>query len=162
MSLSNSHPVRQKLLLAACLGISAALLQSAAYGEIYKWTDAVGEIHYSQTPPPGGIKAEEIQGAAPPPGSPAEATEKLRNDVQNLEENIAKREEAAREKVKQQELTDTYERNCITARNNLTNLEQGGRVRFLTSDGEVIRLTEEQRQQRMKDTKDHIKEFCKS
>ena len=110
MSHSISRSIRQKLLLAASLCVAAALLQSPAQGEIYKWTDAAGEIHYSQTPPPQGIKTEKIQGAAPPPEAPAEITEQLQSDVQSIEESAAKQEEAAAEQRKRQELEDTNER----------------------------------------------------
>ena len=52
-----------------------------AFGQIYKWTDKNGQVHYSQTPPPGqaagAVEFRESQlGEAPPPkpaDSPASA-----------------------------------------------------------------------------------------
>lgn len=43
-------------------GISLALMQTNALAEIYKWTDASGKVHYSQTPPPDYQKKAETIG----------------------------------------------------------------------------------------------------
>ena len=49
----------------------------------------------------------------------------------------------------------------FAATNNLAKLQAGGNKRYLTPDGKVTHLTEEQRQQRINDAKDQIDEFCK-
>ena len=46
----------------------------AGYAEMFKWTDAEGNIVYSQSPPPGDIQAETI--------SLKEVTEKLIEEVE--------------------------------------------------------------------------------
>lgn len=150
-----------KLLLVASLCLSAALLQSPARGEMYKWTNAAGEVQYTQTPPPGGIKTEVIQGAPPPADDPDKITEKLQNEVEAMDETRASQEKASKEKSLRQEIDAAYEKNCISSRNNLATLQEGGRKRYLTPDGQVIRLSEEERQQRINEAKDQIDEFCK-
>jgi hypothetical protein len=50
--------------------------------------------------------------------------------------------------------------NCATARRNLTKLHQGGQKAFMTPDGQVIRLTEEERQRRIDETNKQIEENC--
>ncbi|HKK16999.1 MAG TPA: DUF4124 domain-containing protein, partial [Gammaproteobacteria bacterium] len=42
----------------------ALLVSSNALAAMYKWVDENGEVHYTQTPPPGDIQAETIK---PPP-----------------------------------------------------------------------------------------------
>ena len=49
-----------KKLLFLALGISVFVFAVAAFGEIYKWTDEEGNIHYSNTPPKQK-KAQEIE-----------------------------------------------------------------------------------------------------
>jgi len=150
-----------KLLLAASLCISAALLQSPARGEMYKWTNAAGEVQYTQVPPPGEIKTEVIQGAPPPADDPDKINEKLQNEVDAMDETRASQEAASKEKNLRQEIDAAYEKNCNSSRNNLARLQEGGRKRYLTPDGQVLHLSEEERQQRINEAKDQIDEFCK-
>jgi len=157
----NTPSASLKLLLAASLCISAALLQSPARGEMYKWTNAAGEVQYTQVPPPGEIKTEVIQGAPPPADDPDKINEKLQNEVDAMDETLSRQEEALKEKNLRKEKDETYEKNCISARNNLAALQEGGRKRYLTADGQVIHLSEEERQQRINEAKDQIDEFCK-
>ena len=157
----NTSSASPKLLLVVSLCISAALLQSPARGEMYKWTDAAGEVHYSQVPPSGGIKTETIQGAPPPAGNPDKINEKLQNEVDAMDETLTRQEGEAREKSLRKEIDEAYEKNCISSRNNLARLQEGGRKRYLTADGQVIHLSEEERQQRINEAKDQIDEFCK-
>ena len=150
-----------KLLLLASVCISAALLQSPARGEMYKWTDASGEVHYSQVPPPGGIKTQIIQGAPPPADDPDKIIENLQNQVDAMDKTVTQQEGKAKEQSLRKEIDEAYEKNCIASRNNLASLQEGGRKRYLTADGQVIHLSEEERQKRINEAKDQIDEFCK-
>ena len=151
------HPLRW-LLASLCL---SAVLHTPAGAEIYKWTDAAGEVQYTQVPPPGGVKTEEIQGAPPPADNPDEARDQLQQEVEAMNETLAEDERESKEKALREEIDDAYERNCTTSKNNLAKLQEGGRKRYLTPDGKVTHLTEEQRQQRINEAKDQIDEFCK-
>ena len=157
----NTSSASPKLLLVASLCLSAALLQSPARGEMYKWTNAAGEVQYTQVPPSGGIKTEKIQGTPPPADDPDKINEKLQNEVDAMDETLTRQEGEAKEKSLRKEIDEAYEKNCISSRNNLAKLQEGGRKRYLTADGQVIRLSEEERQQRINEAKDQIDEFCK-
>ena len=157
----NTSSASPKLLLVASLCISAALLQSPARGEMYKWTNAAGEVQYTQAPPPEGIKTEVIQGAPPPADDPDKINEKLQNEVDAMDETLTRQEGEAKEKSLRKEIDAAYEKNCISSRNNLAALQEGGRKRYLTADGQVIHLSEKERQQRINEAKDQIDEFCK-
>ena len=78
-----------------------------------------------------------------------------------MEETLTRQEGEAREKSLRKEIDEAYEKNCISSRNNLAKLQEGGRKRYLTPDGQVIHLSEEERQQRINEAKDQIDEFCK-
>jgi hypothetical protein len=134
----NTPSASPKLLLVASLCISAALLQSPARGEMYKWTNAAGEVQYTQVPPSGGIKTEKIQGAPPPADDPDKINEKLQNEVDAMDETLTRQEGEAKEKNLRKEIDEAYEKNCISSRNNLAKLQEGGRKRYLTPDGDQI------------------------
>ena len=50
--------------------------------------------------------------------------------------------------------------NCETANKNLVNLQRGGNIRYMGPNGEVIRLTDEERQKRTDEANKQIKENC--
>jgi hypothetical protein len=52
------------------------------------------------------------------------------------------------------------QKNCETAKQNLANLQQGGNKAFVTPDGEVFRLTDDERQRRIDEANRQIKENC--
>jgi len=152
-----------RLLPTVALIIVTVLLQPPVFADIYKWTDDSGEVHYTQAPPPVGITAQTIEGAPPP----AESKEAIRADQQELQQQLDAFEERRFEQKKQdaleeqrQELAKIDKENCITAHGNLAKLQQGGIKRYLTPEGEVIRLTEEDRQRRISETNQQIEKYC--
>lgn len=50
----------------ALLVLGCVVLSVPAPAAVYKWTDASGRVVYSDQPPPGNVKSEPVQGAAPP------------------------------------------------------------------------------------------------
>ena len=146
------------LLIGLC--IAATLLHSPVSAEIYKWTDATGEVQYSQVPPPGGVKTEKIQGARPPADNPDVVNEALQKQVDAMDKTISEKAEKDKEKEMEKQLAATNKRNCVTAQNNLNKLEEGGRRRYLTGEGEVKRFTEEERQARISAAKEEIEKYC--
>lgn len=154
-------PVRR--LQTAILIIATLLLQSPVFAQIYKWTDDSGEVHYTQTPPPGGVATEKIEGAPGPAESPQtihEEQQKLQQQLEAMEERRAERENKEALEEQGKKLDEIYEKNCITARNNLGKLQQGGIKRYLTPEGEVIRLTNEERERRLAEAQQQVEKYC--
>ncbi len=60
---------RSKLAMFAA-GALAAFCAGSAPAALYKWTDAQGRIVYSDQPPMGNVKSEQLRGP-PPPANPA-------------------------------------------------------------------------------------------
>lgn len=132
-----------------------ALSASAMASQVYKWVDAQGVTHFGAQPPQGQ-QATTINTAVPQP----KTTEPLATPTF---ESIADPEQAAiDEKVKQEVATQEAERKqyCQAVRTNLAQLENNPRVR-VEVDGEVRRLNEEERQQRIGEAKQAIAKNCK-
>ena len=135
-----------------------AMSATAMASQVYKWVDAQGVTHFSAQPPQGQ-DATSVNTAAPPP-KPAVAEEKK---AAPTFESIADPEQAAiDEKVKQDIATKEVERKkyCADVRTNLSQLENNPRVRTEV-DGEVRRLSEEERQSRISEAQKAIAENCK-
>lgn len=139
--------------------VFAASSAAADSQNMYKWTDDQGEVHYSQFPPPGR-KAEKMQ--TPPP--PAQSAESVDTDLQKRIEAMDKEKEKQLQETKdadqRAETQKIRKKNCETAHKNLANLQRGGNVRFMGPNGEAIRFTEEERQKRINETSQQIKENC--
>ena len=133
-----------------------ALSASAMAGQIYKWVDAQGVTHFGEQPPQGQQSTTVNPSAAPPPSTSAEQKPAATFD------SIADPEQAAADaKVKKEVAAQEAERKkyCETQRNNLAQLENNPRVR-VEEGGEMRRLGEDERQKRIADSKQAIKENC--
>ncbi|SDI11179.1 protein of unknown function [Pseudomonas benzenivorans] len=132
-----------------------ALSAPVAASQVYKWVDAQGVTHFGAQPPQGQ-QATSINTAAPP-SKPAEP-----NAAATFDNEADSEQEAIDRKVKQQVATQEAERKkyCESVRTNLAQLENNPRVR-IEVDGEVRRLNEEERQQRIGEAKKAIADNCK-
>lgn len=130
-----------------------ALSATVMAGQVYKWVDSQGVTHFGAQPPQGQA-AQSINTATAPP-KPVEAApiEPASNDESEQRE-IDK-------KVKKQLAEQAAERQryCTTLRTNLAQLRNNPRVR-VEDEGEVRRLSEEERQARIRDTENRIKDIC--
>ncbi|OGT34747.1 MAG: hypothetical protein A2W28_04300 [Gammaproteobacteria bacterium RBG_16_51_14] len=130
----------------------------AGYAEMFKWTDAEGNIVYSQSPPPGDIQAETIK---PPPKVDTEAAqEQLEAQEKKADELREGRLKQAEEKGKAEADLALQQENCRRAQANLANYQRP-RGLIAQPDGSRIRLTEEERQQKLAEMEGLIKEWCK-
>ncbi len=154
--------------------LATLLLSSPAHTEdVYKWVNKDNEVQYTQMPPPHGIRAIRIQSKAPDAedsnddaasAPEAEAsppdTEQAAEDAPEAETAEAPAgDEQAETPDRDEVLSRASQENCEKARRNLENLNRGN-VRLRTSSGEVIRLTEEERQQKIVETNAQIELFC--
>jgi len=127
---------------------------------MYKWTDESGQTVYSQTPPSSGSA---IKLKKPPEPSPAEierARETQRQEFERSHHKAKERAQARSEEAKHRHNQEIRAKNCETARNNLSTIENLGRHRVLTPDGEPASLSEEEREAKMSEARAIIKNNC--
>lgn len=140
--------------------ISALMLYSVSgfvFAETYKWTDDEGNVHYSQQPPPGDIKAKTMD--TPNAGSEAGKSEVQRR-LEAFQKRDEKREEAEQERQRQQKKAEIYRKNCQTAKDRLAKLQRGRQVRAFDEDGNMRRLSVEEHQQRIDNVKKDVEKYC--
>jgi hypothetical protein len=148
-----------KLMFRLALTGSLLLAMTAAQAEIYKWVDSNNEVQYTQAPPPKGVESTRIEAA--PARDSAAAGSNLQERIKASEEQKQQKTEASADAELQAEIARISKQNCITARNNLEQLNRNGQIRYRTGDGEVLRLNEEDRKQRIEEARGQVKEFCK-
>lgn len=134
-----------------------AISATAVAGQVYKWVDDKGVTHFSAQPPQGQ-QATSINTALPAPKAAAAEAPKAAPTF----ESIANPEQAAIDaKVKQDVAAKEAERKkyCEDVRTNLAQLQNNPRLR-MEVDGEVRRLSEEERQSRIAETQKSINDNC--
>ena len=132
-----------------------ALSTSAMASQVYKWVDDKGVTHFGAQPPQGQ-EATTINTAAPPPRQVPSTP------APSIEEQLDPEQAAIDKKVKEDVAKQEAERKqyCENARTNLAQLENNPRLR-IEIDGEVRRIDENERQERISELKKSIAENCK-
>jgi len=135
------------LLLALCGNVMAA--------QVYKWVDAQGVTHFGAQPPQG--QQVETVNTVTAPAKPAAKPDTSAPDETGSETD----QNSIDRKVKQQVAAQEAERKryCESMRTNLAQLQNNPRVR-VEDNGETRRVTEEERQARIAETRDKIAEHC--
>jgi hypothetical protein len=127
---------------------------------IYKWTDENGQTVYSETPPPKGTAGTRLKEAPPPPVDPNAAMETLRNRAEAFGKRQEGRDKQENEKQQSAERDKQNQENCKQLRNNLQILTTNNQVREKTGEGDYTVLGEEQRQARIRETRERIQKEC--
>lgn len=140
-------------MILAC-SVLLALSTGATAGQIYKWVDGQGNVHFGSQPPEGQEAASVNPNISQPKVAPPQP--------KAAAESGDKQQEAVDEKVKQDVAKQEAERKkyCEAVRGNLAQLRNNPRVR-VEEGGEMRRLTEEERQSRIAESEKAIAENCK-
>lgn len=123
-----------------------------AQAEVYRWTDANGKVHFGDKK--AGATAENI----------TEKVSKTNVDTSTAEhqklESVFRKENDADREYKQQQVQPNQEllRQCAEAKKYLDTIN--GRVMFIDDKGKDVKVTEEERKQRVKDMQQQINEHC--
>jgi hypothetical protein len=142
-----------------CLVLATLLVSVSVHAQIYKWVDENGQTHYSQQPPESG-QAQVVDVPPPPPVDVDEAQEEvdqLIEQQQAAEQAEQEAQQEAEEAARQQAIK---EENCRIASQNLTQYQNNPGRRVMDEEGNVTRLVEEERQQKMQEFQEQIDLYC--
>ena len=138
------------------LALACALALPALGGELYRWTDENGVVHFSETPPADrDVAAESMPFDSAPAAPAAEAgTEAGVSAAQQRREDISRKHEEARANAA---LEDAE---CAAWRAELERLEPNRRVFFTNEQGETERMDDVARTDRVAELKSLIAGNC--
>ncbi|HVT35093.1 MAG TPA: DUF4124 domain-containing protein [Nevskiaceae bacterium] len=111
------------------MAVLLALLPIAAPAAMYRWTDASGAVHYTQTPPPAGTTGTTVA-PAPPPGQVSPQLNRLSHYGQQLDQEAQKH---AKEQASADDQAQARASQCAQARGRL-NLQTAYAGRIFHSD----------------------------
>lgn len=145
--------MRIVLILAASLTLGTALAGS------YKWTDENGKVHYTQTPPPAGSYQDVTSAPATPQAKAPSSYQRALEAHQRLEQ----REQAAQEQLQadkqQAKIAAARAQNCQTAQREVKSLTTYRQI-LIEKNGEMVRMTEPERQQQLEAARAKVAEYC--
>ena len=134
--------------------------------KFYKWTDADGNIHYSETKP----KNQKVSEIKVHTSQPSITTNKQNNtehtdDSENTENTEKSADQQAVDEYNKKEKAraeiQQNKSNCKIAKKNLATLQQTTRVRKIDpKSGEYIRMDDSQRLESLAAAKKLIKDVC--
>lgn len=138
----------------AALMLLVPLLAEAA--SMYRWVDARGHVHYSQSPPPG-FNAEEVKPAPPPAANPG--VDAMRNLNQANDKAAA---EGAKQKAEADQKKAEREGKCQRARERLDFLSKRPSYRIATKnpDGSHSRMTTEEYDKQLAEAQQAAADRC--
>ena len=139
-----------------------ACVWTAASAQVYTWRDASGNIHYSDTPPPGvdarkmrpGVQSDTAPDTTAPSRSMAEQEMGFRKRQAEAEKARAKAEQEKKE-------AEESRRSCEESRKQLQALESGQRISRINEAGELVNLDDEMRAQEIDRARKSVQSWCK-
>ncbi len=142
-----------------CLTFMLSLFATAAFAEIYKWVDENGQTHYSQQAP-RDIAATVIKTPPPPVIDPDIAQQQVDELIQQQgSEDQMRLDQQNHQKIAAEKLAN-QEKNCKIAQQQLQQYQNNPGRRIMDADGNVTRLTEEDRQQKIQESQENVTKYC--
>ena len=145
------------------------LASTNAFGEVNKWVDDQGRVHYSDQAPPPEVQARALRSASEGAGSasgvagtdaPAASGSFVEQEAALKKEQQAK-QAAAEQAAQKQAAADALKASCDNAQQNLRTLQSGARMMEINASGERSYIDDTQRQQRIDKAKQDISNNCK-
>lgn len=140
-----------RVLLCLCAGLMPLL----ASADIYRWTDAQGKVHFSETPPPGAQRVEVKPQVMERDANTREHEEKLRKFYSARSEEQADAHERATQQQAEQDAQ------CAHLHDSLATLEHGGRYFSADADGKRTYYSDAQIDAARRELNTRLAEACR-
>jgi hypothetical protein len=153
----------------ACVGkfilrsvLLCCAVSGAGAGEIHKWTDENGVVHYGEAAPANQPStAIETPEPEPSTSAPISAQERMENQYRAIEqlseERIRRREEKEKAAAEDKKRAGA----CARLKDRAVTLRDGGRLYNIKPDGTREYLTDETRQARLAEAEAQLKKYCR-
>jgi hypothetical protein len=139
------------------LSIALALLLIAplASAQVYKWTDAHGTVHYSESPPPTGTKYSQVSvnaGTSSPAGAENSSAAASGNSTTASNTNRAPQ-------APMQDTPENRAKLCSSLKANISTLQGTGPV-VMNNGGQQQVLNGDQRKQQLDASQSQYSQYC--
>ncbi len=139
--------------------IISTLFATTISADTYKWIDKDGQINYSQQAP-RDVNATVIKTPPPPTIDPDAAQQQIDELINEQESNDQMRQQRQNQQKVEAQNEANLEKNCNTAQQQLEQYQNNPGRRSIDADGNVTRLTEEDRQQKIRESQVNVTKYC--
>lgn len=144
-----------------CLPLIAIMgIHTAHANKVYKWTDASGQVHFSQFPPEQQKQAQEVD-VKTTQGNADTGRNELNALRDQLKQDIDARNKRKAEAEEQKKEDEVMAENCKRSKERLAMLKQGGRFYKTDANGEREWFDEKQTQQETQAAQKDVSKYCK-
>ncbi len=151
-----------KRALALVLMLALTAVGTTAAGQIYKWTDEEGNVHFTDKPVEGDAERVAIQSRRTDPDRvQAMVQERADAAAQAAEEEAAAAPQGPTEEEIQARLEERAKK-CASYRERLQRFVQSRRIYREDENGERVYLSEEEMQEAREDVENKVQEYCNS
>lgn len=155
---NNALPVhRPHARLAWTVGAGLLLVSALGHGDIYRWKDSQGMTHYTQSPP-AAADYQTLKGPPQPSQGARAASSRGDNGGQTPPPQAQPQQARADQAPKLS--PEQRQQKCTSEQNRLASLERRPQVLLQYPDGHVKRLSEEERQAEIANTKNRVDHYC--
>lgn len=148
---------------------------AVASAQLYRWVDGDGRVHYTNTPPPAGVKSRTLAAPARAPVSPATngdsvpdaaAKDAAKGPLTPAEQEQAFRkrqmeaQKAAEKAEAERKESVAKSENCERAREHLRTLESGQRVSRTNAQGEREYIDDAARARETESARRAVSDWC--
>lgn len=144
-----------RIVVALCL----LTLAAGASAQAYKWTDAQGKVHFSDTPPPDR-KADKLSIKPAVPENP-EAVARSRDWKTQLEESRVRQHQEQKREAAEQSKRQAAESRCQSARRDLDTYKRERPVFRYNKEGQKEYLEDKDRPAAMQRAQDRVDAYCR-
>lgn len=138
------------------IALALLLVAPLACAQVYKWTDAHGTVHYSETPPPTGTKYSQVSvntGASAPAGA---------DNASAATSSSSAPSQGSGNTAAQAPVEDTPENRaklCTSLKANIGTLQGSGPV-VMSNGGQQQLLNADQRKQQLDASQSQYSQYC--
>ena len=143
------------------LSIALALLLVAplACAQVYKWTDAHGTVHYSESPPPTGTKYSQVSVNT---GSSAPAADNTPPPATNSNSSSSQSTGSPPQPSTMADTPENRTKLCTSLKANIATLQGSGPVVMTGTGGQQQLLNADQRKQQLDASQSQYNQYCGS
>ena len=153
--------MKGKRIVLTCAIAAMTVSMGAMANEIYKWTDADGNVHYEDRPTGAATEERLDLTYRPTNRSSVQARVKSRVDAQTAREEAKSTAAAAEQEAAENAAAEQQRRDrCDQARARLETYLQARRLYRTDENGERVYLDDSQSQEARRKAEEQIAEFC--
>ncbi|RAP58532.1 DUF4124 domain-containing protein [Oleiagrimonas sp. MCCC 1A03011] len=128
-------------------------LPLVASAQVYKWTDANGTQHFSDAPPPQGVKYQNIKTRA---DADQPRTSGHSDEVRQAADSSASASSTSQGKGKNSQM----QRFCAQLQSNITLLKSSQSLQRLDGNGKSVPVDDQQRAEQLKQQQQRYQAYC--